>query len=58
MECDHCGEIAPVRDSVDLYGQSFGIHDYVCEACYDEQPEPDTGRPDWDQLGPVLESGQ
>ncbi len=48
--CDECGETKPLRQTIDEYGQSFGESHCICQACYNEHPEPDTGRPDWTDL--------
>lgn len=48
--CDDCGEARELRETIDDYGRSFGVSHKVCRECYDERPEPDTGRPDWTDL--------
>ena len=48
--CDECGETCEVRETVDNYAWSFGASHKVCRECYNETPEPDTGRPDWEDL--------
>ena len=48
--CEECGYRKPLKETIDDYGQSFGISHMVCESCWNEAPEPDTGRPDWEDL--------
>ena len=48
--CDECGEETEVAETVDEYGQSFGASHKACKECYESTPEPDTGRPDWEDL--------
>lgn len=46
-KCRECESFNVRMDIVDPWG---GNREYICEHCYNEQPEPDTGRPDFDQL--------
>ena len=43
--CDDCGEPRIVKS---LHHEDHGYR--VCRTCYNETPEPDTGRPDWEDL--------
>ena len=49
-ECDECGEKRPVKQTVDALGRFYGVSHLVCQECYEEAPEPDSGRPDWSDL--------
>ena len=49
-ECDECGEKRPLKQILSAYAQSFGITHFVCQECYEDAPEPDTGMPDWSDL--------
>lgn len=48
--CDECGETRPVVQTIGDYGLSFGISHLSCRECYNSHPEPDTGRPDWEDF--------
>ena len=49
--CDECGEPhRKIAETVSEYGQSLGMSHRVCRECYESHPEPDTGRPDWEEL--------
>ncbi len=48
--CHACGEVRLLAETVGEYAQSFGVSHKVCKQCYDSVPEPDTGRPDWEDL--------
>ncbi len=50
LNCDDCGEEREVRQVYDHYAVSFGASYKLCEDCYNDVPEPDTGRPDWTDL--------
>jgi len=47
--CIACGETGDLRILVDVWGLLEGI----CEECYKEIPEPDTGMPDFEDLPPL-----
>lgn len=48
--CDECAEMRPLAETVGDYAVSFGHSHKVCKDCYESTPEPDTGRPDWEDL--------
>jgi hypothetical protein len=48
--CDECGEEEPLAETYDDSALSFGASHMICKACYEAPPEPDTGRPDWEDL--------
>lgn len=50
IACDECGEERDVAETIDATGQAFGITYQVCKECYESTPEPDTGRPEWEDL--------
>ncbi len=50
LHCDDCGEETRVRQVYDHYAVSFGASHKMCKECYEDTPEPDTGRPDWEDL--------
>lgn len=48
--CDECGE---ERESHPLYNPATtpsASQYFICKECYEATPEPDTGRPDWEDL--------
>lgn len=47
--CNDCHRVRPVRE---IYGTNAppGCEYYICWECYEQTPEPDTGRPDWTDL--------
>ena len=49
--CDECGEKRPVKQTIDDFCcRLHGVSHLVCQECYEEAPEPDTGRPDWSDI--------
>lgn len=44
--CTECG----ADDARSPYAEPYGQEYRLCRECYDDTPEPDTGRPDWEDL--------
>ena len=47
----HCDECGGNRETRQIYWDPpQGMEFHVCRECYNEAPEPDTGRPDWEDI--------